>query len=62
MTTPLSTTELAQISGGDQYPYLEQQFGTLVSLAFFAGALGSGAALAGALVVGGLMLVDAYDQ
>lgn len=62
MTTPLSTVDLFEISGGDEYPYLERQFGTLLSLAFLAGAVGSGAALAGAFVVGGLMLVDACFQ
>jgi hypothetical protein len=55
----LSDEELVQISGGaDDYPYLEKHVGPRVALAFMAGALGSGLALGGAFVVGGLMLVD----
>jgi hypothetical protein len=62
MTHELSTTELNGISGGrDQdYRYLEEQFGTLIGLAFIAGALGSGLALGGAFVVGGLMVMEDY--
>jgi hypothetical protein len=60
MTHALTTEELNGLSGGraQDYLYLEEQFGTLVGLAFLGGALGSGLALGGAIAVGGLMLMD----
>jgi hypothetical protein len=60
MTQKMTAAELTVISGGRSadYPYLEQQFGVLVGLAFVAGAVGSGLALGGAFAVGGLMLFD----
>jgi hypothetical protein len=60
MTYELNSTELHGLCGGRSadYPYLEEQFGTLVGFAFVAGALGSPLFLGGAFAVGGLMLFD----
>jgi hypothetical protein len=60
MIHEINAHDLERIHGGRSadYPYLEQQFGTMFGLAFLAGAVGSGLALAGAFAVGGLMLFD----
>lgn len=62
MEHELSTKELYRVAGGrsQDYPYLEEQLGILVGMAFVAGALGNPLVLGGAFAVGGLMAMDHY--
>jgi hypothetical protein len=52
----VSDAELLEISGGDERT--AAAFGIMVGLAFVAGAAGSGVALAGALVIGGILAIS----